>query len=274
MRPLVRNLAEAEHISRWFFVRYSDPHDHLRIRFNGTAEHLSQKVLPLVFATFNPLVSSGMLWKIELDTYQREVERYGGMDGLLAAEDIFCADSEAVLDILQELAGDEGLDIRWRVGLLGIDQLLSDFGLDDKTKQETVRRWSETFQTEFKMDMTGKKRLAERFRTDRRKLESLLDEAAEGREEWKFARQAFARRSARNAEPCQRLQQMAAQGKLPVSISDLARNYAHMHVNRLIRASQRAHELVLYDFLSQLYDSRSARTARSGSHSPVRPQHT
>ena len=273
VRPLVRNLAEAEHISRWFFIRYSDPHDHLRIRFNGTAERLSQEVSPLVLETFNPLVSSGMLWKIELDTYQREVERYGGLDGLLAAEDIFFADSEAVLDILEELAGDEGLDIRWRVAILGIDRLLLDFGLDEKTKQETVRRWCETFQSEFKVDMTGKKQLAERFRTDRRKLESLLDES-EGSEEWKFARQALARRSARNAEPCQKLRQMAAQGKLQASISDLAGSCVHMHVNRLIRASQRAHELVLYDFLSQLYESRSARTARSGSDSPVHPQNT
>lgn len=65
---------------------------------------------------------------------------------------------------------------------------------------------------------------------------------------------------------------MAAQGKLAGRMTDLASSYVHMHVNRLIRASQRAHELVLYDFLSQLYNSRSARKARSGSSSPVLTQ--
>ncbi len=179
MHPLVRNLTESGHISRWFFIRYSDPHDHLRIRFNGTRERLSQQASPLVFETFNPLLSSGMLWKIEFDTYQREVERYGGVDGVLAAEDIFFADSEAVLDILQELAGDEGLDIRWRVGIMGIDQLLSDFGFDEKGKQEAIRGWCETSQTEFKVDMSGKRQLGDRFRTERRKLESLVDESPE-----------------------------------------------------------------------------------------------
>jgi hypothetical protein len=81
VHPLVEKLTDLGRIFRWFFIRYSDPHDHLRIRFNGAPERLAQEVSPLVFDTFNPLVSSGELWKIEFDTYQREIERYGGFDG-------------------------------------------------------------------------------------------------------------------------------------------------------------------------------------------------
>ena len=264
VRPLVHTLAASGSVSRWFFIRYSDPHEHLRIRFNGTRETLSQRVLPLVSETLNPLLSSGILWKIELDTYQREVERYGGADGVLVAEDIFFADSELVLDILQELAGDEGLDIRWRVAVMGIDQLLSDFGLDEKAKQEAIRRWREMSQREFQMDISAKRQLGERFRTERRNLESLLDESPGHSKEWEFAREALSRRSTRNAEPCQRLQQLATEGKLTQNIADLAASCVHMHINRLIRASQRAHEVVLYDFLFQLYESRSARKTRFG----------
>ncbi len=36
-----------------------------------------------------------------------------------------------------------------------------------------------------------------------------------------------------------------------------------MHINRMIRSAARAHELVLYDFLYQLHESRAAR-ARKG----------
>jgi hypothetical protein len=43
---------------------------------------------------------------------------------------------------------------------------------------------------------------------------------------------------------------------------DLAARFSHMHINRLIRSSQRAHELVLYDFLYQIYDGRIARKTR------------
>jgi hypothetical protein len=46
-------------------------------------------------------------------------------------------------------------------------------------------------------------------------------------------------------------------------VADLALSFAHMHVNRLLRSAQRRQELVLYEFLDRLYESRAAR-ARSG----------
>jgi hypothetical protein len=36
-----------------------------------------------------------------------------------------------------------------------------------------------------------------------------------------------------------------------------------MHVNRVARSAARAQELVLYDFLGRLYESRAARARRS-----------
>lgn len=259
---LVRNPDSSGSIARWFFIRYRDPHNHLRIRFNGNPERLRDELLPLLAETFNPLLSSGKLWKIEFDTYQREIERYGGLDGLLAAEDVFFADSEAVLDILRELEGDEGMDMRWRIGLMGIDQLLCDFGFDDIAKRELVGQWRDSFRSDFRTDMIGKRQLGDRFRRERRELETLLNNFGREYENWTFAKKALERRSARNTEVAHKLLSFAAQGKLIVTLPDLVSSYTHMHINRLIRASQRAHEFVLYDFLFQLYDSRLARTAQ------------
>ena len=42
-------------------------------------------------------------------------------------------------------------------------------------------------------------------------------------------------------------------------ISTWVQSLLHMHVNRMLRSAQREHELVLYDFLVQLYASRRAR---------------
>ncbi len=38
-----------------------------------------------------------------------------------------------------------------------------------------------------------------------------------------------------------------------------APSYLHMHANRLLRSAHGAQELVLYDFLCRLYESRAAR---------------
>jgi lantibiotic biosynthesis protein len=257
VRPLMQRAMESGNVSRWFFIRYADPQDHLRIRFHGPESQA--QMLSWVHEAFDPLMISGKLWKIELDTYQREIERYGGMEGLLVAEDLFYADSEAVVDILQQLAGDEGLDIRWRTGIMGVDRLLSDFRLDDETKRATVERWRERLQNDFKVDAAGKKQLAERFRTVRGKLTPLLDASSEAADSLHFARDAFDRRSMRNAAAIEKLRSLESAGRLTAGIPELLSSYSHMHINRLIRASQVAHEFVLYDFLFELYDGRLAR---------------
>jgi len=41
-----------------------------------------------------------------------------------------------------------------------------------------------------------------------------------------------------------------------------------MHVNRIIRSAQRAHEMVLYDFLYLLYESKAARERKGGDRPP------
>lgn len=260
VRTLVRSAISSGSAIRWFFIRYADPHDHLRIRFNGTPARIARELLPQVFDSFNPLLASGKLFRIEFDTYEREIERYGGVEGMLAAEDIFFADSEAVLDILGETAGDQGVDIRWRIGLMSIDQLLTDFGLADEAKRTAMEFLRNAYQKEFTIDAAGKKLLSAMFRAERKKMESLFGDSSE--EEWQFAKRALARRSNGMVGSFRRLQALAAEGKLGTDVFSLAGSFSHMHINRLIRSSQRAHELVLYDFLYQIYDGRIAKRTR------------
>lgn len=265
VRALARSAISSGSAIRWFFIRYADPHDHLRIRFNGVPARIARELLPQVFDSFNPLLASGKLFRIEFDTYEREIERYGGVEGMLAAEDIFFADSEAVLDILAETAGDQGVDIRWRIGLMSIDQLLTDFGLDDQAKRTAMELLRNAYQKEFTIDAAGKKQLSAMFRAERKKVESLFDDSSE--DERRFKR-ALVRRSNGMVGAFRGLQALAAEGKLETDVFSLAGSFSHMHINRLIRSSQRAHELVLYDFLYQVYDGRIARRTRVESAAP------
>jgi hypothetical protein len=50
----------------------------------------------------------------------------------------------------------------------------------------------------------------------------------------------------------------------------LAPSYLHLHANRVLRSAQRVQEMVLYDFLARLYDSRSARSAPGNQEIPAR----
>ena len=246
-------------VSRWFFIRYADPQDHVRIRFHGAPDRLQREVLPLLTQTLNPLLSAGRVWKVQLDTYEREIERYGGVDATIAAEDYFCADSIAVLDILRASAGDEGQDARWRAALYGVDRLLADFGLDLETRRVTVGRWRDQRYS----GAPPKQQLADRLRTERRALQTFLWAPRRPDEDLEFVRVAYDGRSRSMAPVVERLRRLAADGRLAVDTAVLLESYAHMHVNRMIRFAANAHELVIYDFLSRLYEAEIARRRRA-----------
>ena len=256
--PLLAAAQAGGALDRWFFIRFSDPRDHLRIRFNGPAKRLQREVLPLVFETFNPLLASGRIWRIQLDTYEREIERYGGREGVESAEDVFFADSVACLDVLRASSGDEGQDARWRAALYGIDALFSDFGFDTEARRGAVTSWRN--QRQGRSGAPPKQQLADRFRAERKRLEALLGSPRGAEGELEFIRAAFERRSERMGPVVERLRALAARDDAGLSVPDLVSSYAHMHVNRLIRSAANSHELVIYDFLARLYEAQAART--------------
>jgi lantibiotic biosynthesis protein len=149
LAPVVREALAAGWSDGWFFIRYGDPEWHLRVRFHGDPEALTGRVLPALHAGVTPLLDDGRLWKLQLDTYEREVERYGGPLGIGLVERLFQADSEAVLEILDMLEGDEGADVRWRLAFYGVDALLNDLGLDAEAKLSVLGRMRQGFAQEF-----------------------------------------------------------------------------------------------------------------------------
>jgi thiopeptide-type bacteriocin biosynthesis protein len=263
LAPVARELMDSGAADHWFFIRYGDPEWHLRIRFHGDPARLVTEVFPRLQAAVAPLVDEGRVWRVQLDTYEREVERYGGPEGIVLAERLFHEDTEAVLAMLEMLEGDEGADIRWRLTLRGIDMLLDDLGFDSETKLRVLSGMRESFTREFGGGKGLRLQLDVRLRDERRSLFPLLDPAGDRESPLAPALEVLHRRSEKNAPIIAELKRLESEGKLTNSLAEMAPSYVHMHVNRMIRSAARAHELVLYDFLYQLLESRAAR-ARKG----------
>ncbi len=262
--PVVRGALDGGAADRWFFIRYGDPDWHLRLRLHGSPARLAAEVLPALHAAAAPLLTDGRVWKIQLDTYEREVERYGAEAGLAVCERLFHADSDAVLAIVGTLSGDEGADARWRLALLGCERLLDDLGLDFAARRALMRRLREGYGREQRVDVNLERQLGERYRKERPALEELLSSAAAANPEHPFAPgfAAFAARSAASAPAVAELRALEAAGRLAGALPELAGSLLHMHTNRLLRSAARAQELVIYDLLDRLYQSREARAKR------------
>jgi lantibiotic biosynthesis protein len=87
-------------VEKYFFMRYADPDKHIRLRLNSDSDMLYQKLLPLLHDFFNTLTNEGLLTNVSIATYEREVERYGGISLIDKAETLFYYDSRSVEGLL------------------------------------------------------------------------------------------------------------------------------------------------------------------------------
>jgi thiopeptide-type bacteriocin biosynthesis protein len=259
--PVVDSALASGAADSWFFIRYGDPDRHLRVRFHGAPERLHAEVLPQLEAALQRAVDSGRVWRLQLDTYEREVERYGGDRGIELAEQVFHADSDAVLAILRSLAGEGGLELRWRLALRGIDLLFDALGLSFEQKRALARTARERYGREFGVDGTFRGAVGQRYRTERVSLETLLDPGQEPPARLVPGLEALRERSLRIAAGGAELRELENIRRFPAALTDVAGSYAHMHVNRLLRSGHRAQELVLYELLDRYYSVQAGRRA-------------
>jgi thiopeptide-type bacteriocin biosynthesis protein len=258
--PVVRQSIAVGTADRWFFIRYRDPEPHLRVRVHGIPEVLQAVVCPALLAAGARPFDDGRVWRVVVDTYEREVERYGGPDGILLAERLFHADSEAVLEIMELLdSGDAGLDERWRLALYGMDRLLADLEFATETRIAMVTDVRNSLAQELRCNREVDHQLGRRFRKERPSLVDILAADVSGSNPLEPGLEVLRQRSLHLQPIVAELKAYEAAGRLTMSRRQIAMSYLHMHVNRLLRSVQREQEFVLYDFLLRCYESQAAR---------------
>jgi thiopeptide-type bacteriocin biosynthesis protein len=100
---LPRLLSAWDHAVRWWFLRYSDPQPHLRLRLKAIDGY--GLAAERVGAWATDLRRRGLANHLLLDTYYPEVGRYGNGEVLAAAEAVFVADSSAAVAQIAAAAG-------------------------------------------------------------------------------------------------------------------------------------------------------------------------
>ncbi|MFC0548458.1 lantibiotic dehydratase [Kutzneria chonburiensis] len=203
----------------WFFMRYVDPDPHLRIRWHGDPDRLLGELAPEVMRWAAGLVRDGYCHRFMIDTYEREVERYGGVTQMPLAEGVFGADSDAVVDLLHLVKTDQLTMDRSLLAANTVDDLLSCLGFEPGDRAELYRTGT------VDRNATGKA-----YRELKGDLITALTDPT-----WLDPRavEILARRRARIA---------ALGGEFDLK---LARSYVHMHCNRLLACGHPPEQNVL-----------------------------
>jgi hypothetical protein len=84
----------------YFFIRYRDPYEHLRLRFLGINEAKKRQLLRKLSQILDDLAKDFGQIKWEIGCYFPEYERYGGMAGVSIFEEISCWDSKRISGLI------------------------------------------------------------------------------------------------------------------------------------------------------------------------------
>ena len=255
LRPIiVEQLLENNLINNFFFIRYADPEKHIRFRVCLLDMEYFQEVYLIIKKAIQPFEDEGIVWKIQMDTYQREIERYGA-DVMETTETFFCNESLTIMILLNKTWGDERESIRWQLGLKMIDNLLDNFRYSLVQKRDLLERIKINFALEFKVDKKLKMQIDQRFRDNRQIIEQLLDKELHDTHEFADLFREIKKIYASEKESIEEVINKKTELALSKYLSDMI----HMTVNRIVSDNQRLHELAMYDFLYRYYQSEIAK---------------
>jgi thiopeptide-type bacteriocin biosynthesis protein len=240
-------------ITDWFYIRYSDPWTHLRVRLFGESQPLVRDALPALVDALAGHVSSKRITNMQLDSYRREVERYGGPLGVGLAERLFCADSRAVVSVLSDTESLPATD-RWQLAIYLLDRMMTDFALSYRDRIDLLAPVSP-------LPKPIRRSLGDRYRLHRHIVESVLGGYLAS--QYEVLAETSSVRSTEFSAIASELKAGLQRGVIVTPLGDLMRTFIHMHINRLLRSAQWQQEIVICDFLRRTYESRAARDARA-----------
>jgi len=258
IRPLTQELTDKNYIDQFFFIRYSDPDNHIRLRFHFTDLTKIGSVINLIHKAVHPYLEQGMISKIQTDTYNRELERYGS-NTIELSESLFFIDSIVTLNLLDLIDGEEGEIIRWQFAIRSIDDLLTNLNYSASDKLQLLDTMKTNFFREHGESKELKLQLDAKFRTERKLVEDILNREIDSTREILPLIELLEWKKEQVQPLAEAISELKNKNQLQVNLHELTSSYIHMLLNRIFMSRQRTYEMVVYDLLYRYYKSVAGR---------------
>ncbi|MDX1996405.1 MAG: lantibiotic dehydratase [Thermoanaerobaculia bacterium] len=254
--PTIAKLKRDSQLEKWYFLRYSDPDHHVRLRILPAAKISPEDLLGIVGHEIGPFLKCRALHRLEWAAHEVEDHRYGPPSTLAIVEEVFTSDSEWVLELIQCLRRDrlEKNRADWMVYNLDrwFEILSWPIGLRSELLSSLRAASAEAHPAAFPERSTR----AALFRTRREGLETLLSDAsgsvpavvlrANQQRAWRLRPLLSSLRQTRTFRGRE-------------AFVKLVGSLLHLSTNRLQAWPDRGGEAVALDFLERIYLSRAAR---------------
>lgn len=245
----LKGFKKRKYFDKFFFIRFADEDGHhLRFRFYKKDNNF-ESLLTLFYQICTPYLISGALSKISIDTYKRELERYGA-DFIEETENLFEIDSFHVLALLSLLPEQQDLeDFKMYYAIKAIDTLFDSFQLNLIERHNLISKMHDSFYKEFGGERALLKQLNRKYANFQERIQAV--ESADSKlivdlNELLMQK----RRLDENV-----IVEINKKRKLSQWNKGVISSYIHMSINRLFSENQRQYELVIYHFLEREYYS-------------------
>jgi thiopeptide-type bacteriocin biosynthesis protein len=253
LNDVIKSLIKENIIDKWFFIRYTDPEHHLRLRLHLINKFSLTIVIDKINIELKPLLDMDLIWKIQLDTYNRELERYG-FHTIDESETIFYYDSELIINSLAIIEESQNENLIWLFGLSIIDNLMNDFNFSIQEKKNLMENLKSTFGIEMGLDKNLKKQLSQKYQKNKIEIYNFFNSYDKDNFEVKSLKELIQNKSIKIKNEVKKIKENENE------FYNIIASHIHMSMNRLFRNKNRETEFVCYQMLFFYYESTIART--------------
>ena len=248
----IEKLRTGNFIISWFFVRYYDPDHHIRLRLKIRDNKYGSEIILALNNAVQELVQNDFIWRIEIGSYDREIERYGWLNYEIS-EQLFYIDSTYYVSSLEYLTNDE---LKFLYNFKAALDFIRMFYPLEKDLLNFIKISEALYKQEFEITKITQRQLSKKYRSIKGIITAFLEDNNEGN--FKKLRETL---SLKNFEIKKLLSAIEFSEKTSEKFSFVS-SHIHMNTNRTFSSNQRLYEMITYDHLYRYYNSMMQRNSK------------
>jgi len=239
-------------IKSWFFIRYYDPDHHIRLRLKTQKNKHGYEVVLALNKAIQKLVHDNFIWKVEISSYDREIERYVWLKYKIS-EQLFYIDSTFYVGSLEYLTNNE---LKFLYNFKASLDFIKIFYPIDKDLLKFLKISEASYKQEFEITKITQKQLSTKYRSIRARITVFLEDNNDCN--FKILRDTL---SLKNFE----IKKLLSTIELVENVSEkfnFVSSHIHMNTNRTFTSNQRLYEMITYDYLYRYFNSLMQRNSK------------
>lgn len=159
-------------IEKYFYIQYADPNPHIRFRVRVVDLESS---LHLIQSWLNEVREIGIVYDVKINSYEKEIYRYGGEALINIAETFFYFDSCVIGNIIQLYEDNQNDDF---LGMTNILMIMEGFGLNNYSMLEWMSSYLSIgeFRKEFKQNRNKILEIIQKYNINKKELIDIIPE--------------------------------------------------------------------------------------------------